>query len=252
LIWRNEAARAVGRSNAAAPGARQRRSRYTAAMIAAGAPFYLAALPAAALVGASKGGLPAVGMLAVPVLSLIISPIAAAGLLLPIFVATDLFGVLAYRRSYSARNLLVLIPGCTLGVAFGWATAAIVSEGAVTLLIGAIGLGFVLYSWTRRADVAARPADWTRGLAWGALTGFTSFVSHSGAPPYQVYVLPQKLEKLAYAGTTTILFAIVNTLLTVRLVQRMPEKLFFTLVQVALLLISLKLVADGVRMLATA
>ena len=27
----------------------------------------------------------------------------------------------------------------------------------------------------------------------GALTGFTSFVSHAGAPPYQVYVLPLKL-----------------------------------------------------------
>jgi uncharacterized membrane protein YfcA len=249
-------------------------------VIAAGTTFYLAAVPAAMLVGASKGGLPAIGMLAVPVLSLVISPIAAAGLLLPIFVATDFFGVLAYRRTYSRRNLIVLIPGCTLGVVVGWATAAVISEGAVTLLIGLIGLGFVLYSWTRRSDVPARPADWPRGLFWGGLAGLTSFVSHSGAPPYQVYVLPQRLEKMAYAGTTTILFAIVNveklvpywalgqlslanlraaavlfpvgiaaTLITYRLVQRLPDRLFFTLVQVALLLISIKLIADGVGML---
>jgi len=249
-------------------------------VIAAGTSFYLAAIPAAMLVGASKGGLPAVSMLAVPLLSLVISPIAAAGLLLPIFVATDLFGVLAYRRRFSPRNLMILIPGATLGVAIGWGTAAIVSEAAVTLLIGLIGVGFVLHSWSRRKNAPARPADWPRGLFWGGLAGFTSFVSHSGAPPYQVYVLPQRLEKMAYAGTTTILFAIVNaeklipywalgqlslanlraaavlfpvgiatTLATVRLVQRMPEKLFFTLVQVALLLISLKLVGDGGRVL---
>ena len=49
-----------------------------------------------------------------------------------------------------------------------------------------------------------------RGVFWGTVAGFTSFVSHSGAPPFQMYVLPQKLEKLAFAGTATILFAIIN------------------------------------------
>ena len=249
-------------------------------MIATGLAFYLAAIPAAILVGAAKGGLPAIGMLAVPVLSLAISPIAAAGLLLPIFVVTDIFGVIAYRRHYSRRNLAILIPGCTLGVGIGWATAALVSEGAVTLLIGLIGLGFVLHSWLRNGGGPAQPASAPRGLAWGALAGFTSFVSHSGAPPYQVYVLPQRLEKMAYAGTTTILFAVVNaeklvpywalgqlslanlraaailfpvgiasTLATVRLVRRLPDRMFFVFVQVTLLLISLKLLADGVAML---
>ena len=38
-----------------------------------------------------------------------------------------------------------------------------------------------------------RPADWPRGLAWGTLSGFSSFVAHSGAAPFQVYVLPQRL-----------------------------------------------------------
>ena len=246
-------------------------------MIASGAAFYAAAIPAAVLVGASKGGLPAVGMLSVPILSLVISPIAAAGLLLPIFVATDVFGVLAYRREFSRRNLVILVPACTLGVGIAWGTASLVPEAAVTLLIGLIGVGFVLWSGLQRGVGRARPADWPRGLFWGALAGFTSFVSHAGSPPYQVYVLPQRLEKMAYAGTTTILFAIVNaeklvpywalgqlslaslrdaallfpvgiaaTLATVRLVRRIPERLFFTLVQAALLLISVKLIGDGV------
>ncbi len=57
-----------------------------------------------------------------------------------------------------------------------------------------------------------RPADVPRGLFWGSITGFTSFVSHAGAPPYQMYVLPQRLEKMVYAGTSTIVFAIINLL----------------------------------------
>ena len=65
---------------------------------------------ASLLVGMSKGGLPGVGMLAVPILSLMISPVLAAVLLLPIYILSDVVGVWLYRREYSAENLRVLIP----------------------------------------------------------------------------------------------------------------------------------------------
>ena len=114
------------------------------------------------------------------------------------------------------------------------------------------------------------------GLFWGTVTGFTSFVSHSGAPPYQVYTLPLRLPKTVFAGTATIAFAVVNAvklvpywalgqlspanlkvalvlmpaaafavLAGVRLVRLLPEKLFFTLVTWALLAVSLRLIWTG-------
>ena len=110
------------------------------------------------------------------------------------------------------------------------------------------------------------------------MTGFTSFVSHAGAPPYQVYTLPLGMAKAVFAGTSTIAFAIINAVKLVPyyalgqlnlgnlklaavlaipaviavfagvgLVKRMPEQLFFRLVTWALLLISLKLIWDGAR-----
>ena len=103
------------------------------------------------------------------------------------------------------------------------------------------------------------------GLFWGTVTGFTSFVSHSGGPPYQVYTLPLQLPKMVFAGTSTIAFAVINaakllpywhlgqlnagnlkvaamlflpaTLAVfagVRLVRWLPERLFFRLVTWAL------------------
>ena len=60
-----------------------------------GVAFWALAVAAAGLVGMAKGGLPVVGMLAVPLLSLSISPVTAAGLLLPIYVLSDLFGLYA-------------------------------------------------------------------------------------------------------------------------------------------------------------
>jgi uncharacterized membrane protein YfcA len=238
--------------------------------------FYAVALIAAILVGASKGGLPVVGMLGVPVLALATSPVHAAGLLLPIFVVTDMFGLWAYRREFDRRNLMILIPATTLGVGIGWATASIVPEWLVTLIVGLIGLSFSLHYWWRgRHAVTSHPADVPRGVFWGTVSGFTSFVSHAGAPPYQMFVLPQRLEKMIYAGTTTILFAIVNalklvpywalgqlslanlktvaalfpfaiaaTFVGVRLTRIIPQDLFYRLVISALFLVSLKLIYD--------
>ena len=241
--------------------------------------FYLAAISAACLVGLSKGGLPAVGALGVPVLALAISPIRAAGLLLPIFVVSDVFGLWVYRHQFDRRNIAILIPAGALGIGFGWATASWMPEPAVTLLVGVIGAAFCIIRFLERnRDTPPRPADLPRGMFWGAMAGFTSFVAHQGAPPFQMYVLPQKLPKLVFAGTSTIVFAAINaiklipywalgqfspqnlrealilipfavasTFVGARLTRVLPDRLFFQLVTIALFAISLKLIWDGGR-----
>jgi uncharacterized protein len=238
--------------------------------------FWIAAVAAAMLVGMGKGGLPVVGMLGVPVLSLVISPVAAAGLLLPVYIVSDVFGLYAYRRAFDRRVVGILAVGGTAGVGIGWATASVVPEAAVTLLVGVIGLVFALNLLIRRAKPAPKEARTGPGLFWGMLTGFTSFVSHAGAPPYQVYVQPLGLSKAVFAGTTTVLFAYINAIKLipyfalgqintgslkaaallavpaaiavfagVKLVKILPEALFFRLVTWALLLISIKLIWEG-------
>lgn len=240
--------------------------------------FFLIANLAALLVGLSKGGLSMVGVLGTPVLALVISPVQAAALLLPIYVISDMVGLWSYRREFDRRNLTILLPAATFGILLGWATASLVSERMVGLMIGVIGIGFCINAWRLRSTVmAAKPADVPRGLFWGAITGFSSFVSHSGGPPFQVYVLPQQLPKAVFAGTTTIAFAVINAvklipywalgqlsftnlrtslllapvaiagaLAGVRLVRVLPQRAYFGFVYALLLLVSIKLVADGV------
>jgi uncharacterized protein len=232
---------------------------------------------AALLVGLSKGGLPTVGMLAVPVMALKISPVTAAVLLLPIFVMTDMVGVYLYRRDFSLRNVKILIPAGMAGVLFGWAVASHLSDKGVALLIGLLGVGFCLNIWLRPAPAGeGRPGSVGWGWFWGSLAGFTSFVSHAGAPPYQIYVLPQRLKKITFAGTSTIVFAAINlskvvpymqlrpysmadlrtvawlvptallgTVLGAWLTRHMPDTWFFRLVQVGLFSVSIKLIFDA-------
>ena len=240
--------------------------------------FLLLASGAALLVGLSKGGLPTIGMLAVPLLSMVMSPLKATTLLLPIFVASDMVSVWLYRRQFSRENLQILIPASLLGVLVGWLTASYTSDSAVTLLIGCIGIGFCLNTWLRRAEPPAQPADLKKGVFWGTIAGFTSFISHAGAPPFQVYVLPQRLPKAVFAGTATMLFTVINlakvlpyqqlnpysledlyqaawlipaallgTVIGAYLTKIIHEKWFFRWVRLALFGISVKLVWDGAR-----
>lgn len=239
--------------------------------------FWTLAVLAAVTVGLGKGGLPAIAMLAVPILSIVINPVTAAGLLLPVYVVSDVFGLWAYRREFDRRVLSIGVAGMVIGTGIGWATADLVSEDLIRVMIGVIGAVFAANLLLRdTSHVAARPIRKGPGLFWTAIAGFTSFVSHSGAPPWQVWVLPLKLPKMVFAGTTTIAFAIINAVKLVpyyflgqlsfenlqvaavlmlpaalavfaglKLVRVIPEKTFFSLVTWALLLISLKLIWDG-------
>jgi uncharacterized membrane protein YfcA len=241
--------------------------------------FLLFAGLAALLVGLSKGGLSMAGALGTPVLAMVMSPVKAAALLLPIFVVSDWFGLYAYRREFDRRNLMILIPAGIVGIGIGWLSSSFVSDRMVGLFIGVIGISFCLNAWRLRHHLPApKPADIPRGLFWGTIAGFTSFVSHSGGPPFQVYVLPQQLSKTVFAGTTTITFAAINlvkllpywqlgqldlanlkislllmpiavagTFAGVRLVRILPQRTFFLLIHAALFVLSIKLVVDAIR-----
>jgi uncharacterized membrane protein YfcA len=173
--------------------------------------FYVAAVPAMIILGISKGGFGAVGILGILLLSLVISPVQAAGITLPILVASDIIALVSYRRTFDAGVLKLMIPSALLGIAIGWATASLVSEHLVRLIVGLVAVFFGLNYWLRhKHSVAPHPPNTAKGLFWGTIVGFVSFVSHSGGPPFQVYAAPLRLPPRVFAGTSVILFALIN------------------------------------------
>ena len=238
---------------------------------------WVLAVLAAFSVGLAKGGLSMVGTISVPLMALAMSPVQAAAILLPVFVVSDIGGLIAFRRDFDARVLRTALPGAVTGILLGWATAHLVDDRRVGLIVGVIGLSFALNALLRPApDGRARAPSLGKGSFWGAVAGFTSFVSHSGAAPYQVYAQPLGMSPLTYAGTTTIFFAACNAvkllpyamlgqlsthnlglaavlmlpgilglLAGLWLVRRMSPALFYGFITWALMLVSLKLVWDG-------
>lgn len=174
--------------------------------------FYLVAIPAVIILGLSKGGFSGLGTATTPMLALYLPPLEAAALILPVLIVQDLISLYVYRREWDASNLKIMLPGAVAGMGLAWLLAAHISEDMVRIVIGVIGIAFVGNSWLQRANIRPRRMGSVGGVFWGAVSGFTSFMSQAGGPPFQVYVLPQRLPKLVLVGTTTIFFAIINAL----------------------------------------
>jgi uncharacterized membrane protein YfcA len=240
--------------------------------------FYLFAVPAVVFLGLSKGGFSGVGMVSTPLLALVMPPLEAAALLLPILLVQDAFSVYVYRRTWDPWNLKVLIPGAVIGVGAAWLLAAYVSDAAVRLVVGLIALGFVAYAVFRNflPGEPPHPRAW-HGVFWGAMSGFTTTLIQIGAPPYYAFVLPQRLEKMIYVGTTVMFFAAANSMkvvpyvalgqfstaglwtsialfplaiasnyLGIYLVRVTPEALFYRITNWLVFLIGLELTRQGV------
>src|SRR5919112_6101192 len=92
--------------------------------------FYAVAIPAVTLLGLAKGGFSGLGLLSLPLMALVISPVQAAAITLPILVVQDIVSVWAYRRAWDRRNILILIPAAATGILSGYLLAARVSDAA--------------------------------------------------------------------------------------------------------------------------
>ncbi|MCO5088792.1 MAG: sulfite exporter TauE/SafE family protein [Methylobacteriaceae bacterium] len=242
--------------------------------------FYLIAVPAVLALGLSKGGFAGLATLSLPLLALVSAPIRAAAIMLPILIVQDMVSVWFYRHEFDPRVVAILLGGSLIGIAGGALFAAHVSNAAVLLIVGLIASSFVLYTWLRRSSRAdePQPAKIAPGIFWGACLGFTSFIANAGSPPFQVYVLPQRLKPQTYAGVQTMVFAAVNliklaaffalgqvsfdnfavsaslfpiaiaaTFAGVWLVRRVQAGVFYKFVYAMTFVIGLKLISDGLK-----
>ncbi len=58
--------------------------------------------------------------------------------------------------------------------------------------------------------VATKQLPFAVGVVLGTLAGFISTLAHAGGPPVTIYLLPQKLPRQLFVGTTVIFFTVVN------------------------------------------
>ena len=176
--------------------------------------FYLFALPAVLLIGLAKGGFSGLGALGTPLMALALDdPVQAAAILLPILIAQDVVGVTAFRKTWDGSVLVAMVPGAIAGIGLGYLLAAEISTEAVMAVLGGITILFGAYRlWVERGGRIAAASDspaWV-GSLFGVAAGFTSQIAHAGGPPFQMWVMPKRLARDVFVGTSALFFALIN------------------------------------------
>ncbi len=175
------------------------------------------------LIGMSKGGFP-VGAVALPILILVWpaqtqAARAAVGFMLPMLCLMDIVALAFYRKHVDWRRIGFLLPATIAGVAVASflfvsdSAVVAVSDKALKILIGLLGIVFVVYFAAKRwilKHIHPSQPNWGKGSIFGFAAGITSTLAHAAGPVMQMYLLPQQLEKKKFAGTNCAYFWLMN------------------------------------------
>jgi uncharacterized membrane protein YfcA len=147
--------------------------------------------------GAFGGGFSIVG---IPLLSFVMDPVTAGGLLAPLFIAMDLFALLYWKPStWSKPDLVLLLPGLVVGIAVGYLVFRFLDHRAIAILMAVVTLIFVGLWFAGSGEATIRPRSKPKAVAAGLSSGITTMVAHSGGPPLAMYL-----------GTTSLFFTVGN------------------------------------------
>ncbi len=174
--------------------------------------FWVVATFSVYLTGISKSGFAGgPGVLAMPMLSLIMDPKLAAAMLLPVLIFMDMLNVRIYKRDVDIALLKPLIAGSITGIVLGAFCFTLFNALHIKLMVGCIALWFSLSNLMPHASRPTRVRHTAlAATAAGGVSGFTSFIAHAGGPPLSGYLLGLNIDKLTYLGTATIFFTLTN------------------------------------------
>jgi len=242
--------------------------------------FYAVSVPAVLMFGIAKGGFGGgLGVAAVPLMALAVSPVQAAAILLPILCLMDLLTLWAYRGRWILPELRVLLPASLIGIGLGTLMFGYMSAAAVKLVIGVVAVTFTAHHWLGKrlaSGTSDNNVPRRYGIAGGAVAGFTSFIAHAGGPPLTMYLLRRPLDRTDFIATSAVFFAVVNYVklvpyawlqqlstdnlllslvlaplapvgvgIGVWLHRRVSDRFFFAFAYVLLFIVGLRLIRDG-------
>ncbi len=169
----------------------------------------------AVMIGASKTGLPGLGILVVPLMAYVFPASKSVGIVLGILIIGDLFAVIYHHRNANWMHLIKLLPIAFVGLVAGSFIMKMIGDKQLRPIIGTIVLVLlVLNYWmkTKGEGKIAVAGEWWFAVIFGFLAGVTTIMANAAGPIMILYLLAMKLERVEFVGTAAWFFFIVNWL----------------------------------------
>jgi uncharacterized protein len=164
------------------------------------------------LIGMSKVGVPGVFMIVVPLLAFIFGARQSTGVLLPILMIGDIFGVAYYRRHANWAHLIKVLPWAMVGLLIAlWVGELVNDKQFRTLIAIMVFLCIGLMMWQdKQKGTNFFPDKWWFAASMGILGGFATMIGNVGGPVFVIYLLAKHLPKNSFIGTGAWFFLIIN------------------------------------------
>src|SRR5260221_7928695 len=145
----------------------------------------------------AKTGVHGAGMLSVPLLAIAFGGRSSSGLMLPMLLVADVFGVWYYHRHASFKHLKILFPWAAIGIIAGSVAGNFISEEVFKIIMAMTIFGsLIIMIWMETGGKEKIPDNVYLGVAAGFLGGFTSMIGNlagTGLGAFFLSVgLPQK------------------------------------------------------------
>ncbi|KAF0239123.1 MAG: hypothetical protein FD181_508 [Prolixibacteraceae bacterium] len=166
----------------------------------------------AVFVGMSKVGIAGISMFYIPVLALIFGGKPSTGILLPMLMMADIFGVAYYHRHTEWKYLFKLLPWAFVGIGIGlWAGRVVNDEWFKNIIAFLVFAGVGTMLWReKQKGTDFFPHTWWFAAIMGVLGGFATMIGNVAGPIFAIYMLAMNLPKNAFIGTGAWFFLIVN------------------------------------------
>ena len=158
-----------------------------------------------------KTGVAGAGMIGIPLLAIVFGGKASAGLILPILIFADFFGVRHYHQHAEWSHLRKLLPYTLIGILIGTVVGdKIDDEVFIFVMAMTIFTSVAIMIWREKAIQPKIPTSLWFVATMGLMGGFTTMVGNLAGPVLALYLLAMQLPKNQFIGTSAWFFLIVN------------------------------------------
>ncbi len=164
------------------------------------------------LIGMSKVGVPGVSMIVVPAMAFIFGAKQSTGVLLPILIMADIFGLAYYRRHANWNHLIKVLPWAVIGLLIALWVGETVNDKQFKNIIAILvffSIGLMLWQ-DKHKGTQFFPDKWWFAAIMGILGGFATMIGNVAGPVFAIYLLAMHLTKNNFIGTGAWFFMIIN------------------------------------------
>ena len=175
-------------------------------------PFLVFAIIGVIFTGISKSGFAGgAGVVAVPILALIIPISHAVIIMVPLLIVMDIKTIHYFGKDVNKKEVMLIIPAAIIGIIIGGILLGNINEAVLQICFGMICIIFAL--WQGLAPYFSKFSG--AAIFWGTISGITSTLIHSGGPPFNIYMISRGLPKQVWLATAGVFFFCMNCLKTI-------------------------------------